>query len=338
MVAVPPLPLEDELVVVIPPVPPLPLEDELAVVAPPVPRRLPALHSRLSPAKPHARAWSVEPRAIAPSIGVEPHVVERAWRVVGRQGLDHAIEEAIGQRPIAEALEVPAEDHPGEELADRGVGVERRRRLLQPRLHLDEPGGPEPLGRLLRRGEVVRRREAAHPGRVLRLGQDGARVGEDAVDVARAAELRDEAPARCQRAVQGREEPQVVVDPVQRRRAEDRVHGGIERKPPQVGLDEGDAIPVPRREFSPRLGHHVRALVDRHHVPPRQSLEQFGRQPAGAAARVGDALVASQRQALQNPPAPCLLRGRDTVVGSGVPLLRGVMGHAAEYGGGRGEG
>ena len=122
-----------------------------------------------------------------------------------------------------------------------------------------------------------------------------------------------------------REQRVVVGDPVEGRGRQDRVDRPVDRqRAAEVGDDVLDPV-AERREPVARGLDHRRRPVERDDATARQALgEQLGH-PAAAAAGIEDALVAVERQAVEDDRAPARHRVGDPVVGPGVP----VAGHGA---------
>ena len=188
---------------------------------------------------------------------------------------------------------------------------QRRRLLVQPRLHLDEPGRFQPRGRGLRRGEML------PPAEVL---VDLAQRRLDRGDVAGAPALCRQLSAGPQDGRQVREQRVVVGDPVEGRRRQDRVH---RRRHRQRFLQVGHQVLHPVvAEPSTRLLHHRDRTVQRHHRAAREPVAQHLRHLAGSAAGIQHALVAPEVQPSQYRLAPRRHGDRQAVVAGGVPISR----------------
>ena len=188
---------------------------------------------------------------------------------------------------------------------------QRRRLLVQPRLHLDEPGRFQPRGRALRRGEVL------PSAKVL---VDLAQRRFDRGDVAGAPALGRQLSARPQDGRQVREQRVVVGDPVEGGRRQDRVH---RRRHRQRFLQVGHQVLHPIvAEPGTRLLHHRDRTVQRHHRAAREPVAQHLRDLAGSAAGIQHALVAPEVKPAEDGLAPRRHGDGQAVVRGGVPVSR----------------
>ena len=131
-----------------------------------------------------------------------------------------------------------------------------------------------------------------------------------ALQVRAAAALRVQRPAGSQRREDAREERGMILDPVERRRAEHQVGPAGKRQVRQRHLHERDARAEHRPQVGARRHQHVPRAIDRDQPPARQPLHQLAGQPAAAAAGVDGALVAVHRQAVQDLLSPAAFAGR----------------------------
>ena len=84
---------------------------------------------------------------------------------------------------------------------------------------------------------------------------------------------------------------------------------------------------IGREMFSRRMQHVLRE-IDGDDAPLRQSGEEFGSQPSGAAASVEDEFIPPEVQTREDFLAPTDLRSREAVVDGGIPLAgRGLGNH-----------
>ena len=174
---------------------------------------------------------------------------------------------------------------------------------------LGEPGCAQPRVGLLRR----RRSSTARPaGQVLRVGRAAPTSASSAVkarDVALAAALRREAPARPQGRVQAREQRVVVGDPVEDRVREDASTGSRQ-------LELGEVLVEDRRPRSPAAprapSRPSPASRRRRSRGPSGSARAASGDAARAAAGVEHGLVAAQVEALEDVAGPSRPAGSET--------------------------
>jgi hypothetical protein len=115
----------------------------------------------------------------------------------------------------------------------------------------------------------------------------------------------------------------VIADPVQRRRADDRVDAFVEAK---VALDVRAHIGHARVVAEALAGdvEHPLRGVQGDGAPLRQALQQDCGHAARPATGVEDGLVSTQRQAVHRENSALGHRGADPVVAAGVPFAHAV--------------
>ena len=165
-------------------------------------------------------------------------------------------------------------------------------------------------------GVVPRFAEALEVGRVGLAGGDLGAAPLQPRDVAGAAVLGGEPPAGPQRPVQAAEERVVVEHPVEDGAGEDDVDRLLELELGQVG----DQSLVPGPQHRAHLLDHRGRAVDGDDAARGQALDQHRGDPAAAAARVEDALLAAELEAVEDRPRPLLVGDGDALVGGGVPV------------------
>src|SRR5579864_4197670 len=123
-------------------------------------------------------------------------------------------------------------------------------------------------------------------------------------------------------------QPIVIEYPVKRRGAEDAVEPLLEGHFQQVAADEFDTIAEIWLEIGTSDVNHVLREVECHNVSAGQSLQEFSRKSAGAAAGIEDGFIAAQRNPRQNLFAPAHLRAGYLVIKRGIPFagIR-ILGH-----------
>ena len=191
-----------------------------------------------------------------------------------------------------------------------GLGV------LEPRLRLDEARRSQARQLILRVGEVRRVREATDEVRVRRGVRDLTRELQKALQVSEPAALRMKPAAGFQKSREPFEERVVVVHPVERGGAEDDIGVQRHREVPQVDRVQRDVGP----ELCARLPEHRLGQVEGRHFSARHTLHQVRSQPARAAPRIDDVLVAIQLQIRHHLEAPTKLRLGHLVVALGIPV------------------
>ena len=147
-------------------------------------------------------------------------------------------------------------------------------------------------------------------------------VFEHALQVTPAAALRHETAARRRAPCRRSEDRRVIVNPVQRRRAEDGVERLGKRQRRAVGLDIAIGLSDTAR-VGPCHRQHRSGRVEPDD-PPRRAvaggLDDFLGQPAGAAAEIEDALAGRRLQARDDALTPVELRLRNPVISRGIPV------------------
>ena len=112
----------------------------------------------------------------------------------------------------------------------------------------------------------------------------------------------------------------MIVDPVERGGAEDRVRLLTRRQTCSISEDELNLSAEARTQKIARDPQHVRRQIDSNRAAVRKTLEDLRSQPAGSAADVEHRFVSLERESLEYRGAPIELRRGDVMVGAGIPL------------------
>lgn len=257
---------------------------------------------------------------------VETHVIELEERPAFRLAHRHdLVEISLPKSVVGKTREVMAQDDRADELAERRRVLERRRSFFEIARDIREAGPTQSLRRGIRPLEVPGGLEADEPLRERLTAKDVLGVRMEPFEIPDSAALSDEAPTTAEGSVNALEQPIVIVQPVERRGAEDGICRRVRDVRREVCADELDAI-AERRKPPARFLDHVRGAVDRDDATARQSLREHAREPSAAAARIDDGLTTFEWKAVEHAEPPVELRVGDTLVSLGIPFVRRAHG------------
>ncbi len=225
---------------------------------------------------------------------VEANIVEQERRIVRGGQATKFCKQLLAESRFGNALEMAAQNHALHKLLELVRIRKQRWSVLKAAFDRNEARAAQTLRREFGGREFPRRFK---PGQVrcISLGfEKGVGSGEETGQIAGSATLRVKPPAWAQRAVEPGKELIVILDPVERRGAENNVV--LRRQVEMLQIRPHKTHPAAELGRKMLFGgaQHVFGKIESGDPAARQRFEQVAREAAGATARVEHMLITAQ--------------------------------------------